>query len=71
MLLLSLSCVSDDDSLGRPQLQIGFNCFLVDQKTGEHVVVKNTLCVCHSVINRFDLKVCSLMAEWSKMSAYG
>ena len=31
--------ISDDADLGRPQLQIGFNCFLVDQKTEKRVVV--------------------------------
>lgn len=31
--------LSDDTDLGRPQLQIGFNCFLVDQKTEKRIVV--------------------------------
>ncbi|XP_076092610.1 uncharacterized protein LOC143064006 isoform X2 [Mytilus galloprovincialis] len=33
----------DLDSYGRPQLQIGFNCFLVDQKTGKKHVESRRL----------------------------
>ena len=33
-------CVPDvEEDLGKPQLQLGFMCFLVDQKTNEHFVV--------------------------------
>lgn len=35
--------ISDDADLGRPQLQIGFNCFLVDQKTEKRVVESRRL----------------------------
>ncbi|XP_048779756.2 uncharacterized protein LOC125683076 isoform X2 [Ostrea edulis] len=35
--------LSDDTDLGRPQLQIGFNCFLVDQKTEKRIVESRRL----------------------------
>ncbi|XP_061179819.1 uncharacterized protein LOC133188409 isoform X2 [Saccostrea echinata] len=35
--------IPDDTDLGRPQLQIGFNCFLVDQKTEKRVVESRRL----------------------------
>ena len=28
-----------EEELGKPQLQLGFMCFLVDQRTNEHFVV--------------------------------
>lgn len=32
-----------DADLGKPQVQLGFNCFLVDQKTGKHAVESRKL----------------------------
>lgn len=34
-----LLIVDGIEDLGKPQLQLGFMCFLVDQKTDEHFVV--------------------------------
>ncbi|XP_071101629.1 uncharacterized protein [Haliotis cracherodii] len=34
---------SDDEVYGKPQLQLGFMCFLVDQKTGQHYVESRKL----------------------------
>ena len=46
-LCLMYTAESEDD-LGKPQLQLGFMCFLVDQKTNEHFVVsKDSMeCMC-------------------------
>ncbi|CAI9725010.1 XP_014776438.1PREDICTED: uncharacterized protein LOC106873546 isoform X1 [Octopus vulgaris] len=37
-LVINNQTADDDDNLGKPQLQLGFACFLVDQKTGDHLV---------------------------------
>lgn len=42
-LVVNKKAQGDLDSYGRPQLQIGFNCFLVDQKTGKHHVESRRL----------------------------
>ncbi|GFR70831.1 hypothetical protein ElyMa_002082300 [Elysia marginata] len=34
---------AEDEDLGKPQLQLGFMCFLVDQKTEEHYVESRKL----------------------------
>ncbi|XP_060607591.1 uncharacterized protein LOC132759763 isoform X2 [Ruditapes philippinarum] len=33
----------DEEDLGKPQVQLGFNCFMVDTKTGNHVVESRKL----------------------------
>ncbi|GAB1608339.1 uncharacterized protein LOC115212809 isoform X4 [Argonauta hians] len=37
-LVINNQSTDENDDLGKPQLQLGFACFLVDQKTGAHLV---------------------------------
>lgn len=37
-LVINKQTADEENDLGKPQLQLSFTCFLIDQKTGEHIV---------------------------------
>lgn len=42
-LVINKQTSDDENDLGKPQLQLSFTCFLIDQKTGDHIVENRKL----------------------------
>lgn len=41
----------NEEDLGKPQVQLGFNCFMIDMKTGNHVVVGSNVLTWYQLLS--------------------